>query len=261
MATASWDREARVWDAGKGELLQRFQGHADRVEGLAFSPDGRRVLTGSLDGTVRLWDAATGKELANFHGHEGPVARVVFAPDGRTAASAGWDRTVRVWRMPSAYEAVVAWQVFPDAYQPPEKLATAVRRQVTLLDSPKYAAREGAAIVLRELGDEIVPLLLRIDPASLSPEQLSRVAGLLADRRRLTPAEAAGLRNDLAFLLDCLDADDAPVRRSALARLRTLTGAPGPTWSSTPMPPRKRGAPPRRSCVIAWSILRTHLTD
>jgi hypothetical protein len=224
VVTGSWDNDARIWDAAAGELLQRLQGHTDRVEGAVFSPDGRRVLTGSLDGTVRLWDAATGKELAKFDGHEGPVARVVFAPDGRTAASAGWDHNVRLWRMPSAYDPVVAWQVFPDAYQPPEKLAAAVRRQVALLDSPRYAAREEAAIVLRELGDEIVPLLLRIDPASLSPEQSSRVALVLAGQRRLTPAEAAELRNDLAFLLDCLEADDAPVRRAALARLRTVTG-------------------------------------
>jgi hypothetical protein len=78
-----------------------------------------------------------------------------------------------------------------------QMLAAAVRRQVTLLDWPKYAAREAAVIVLRALGDEIVPLLLRIDAASLSPEQSSRVAGVLAGRRRrLTPVEAAGLRKD-----------------------------------------------------------------
>jgi WD40 repeat protein len=227
LLTGSWDRRVRLWDAATGEVLRTFEGHTDRVEGVAFSPDGRRLLTGSLDQTVRLWDAITGKELHKFEGHEAPVSRVAFAPDGRTAASAGWDRSVRLWRLPSAYDPVLARQVFPEAYQPPEKLAAAVRRHLVLLDSPSYSAREEAAIVLRELGDEIVPLLLRLDPATLTPEQASRVSRLLAGRSRLTAKQVTGLRDDRSFLLDCLEADEAPVRQAALMRLREVTKAEG----------------------------------
>ena len=38
-------------------------GHSSEVRSVAFSPDGKRILTGSTDNTSRLWDIATGKEL------------------------------------------------------------------------------------------------------------------------------------------------------------------------------------------------------
>src|SRR5437763_14544438 len=44
-------------------------GHALRIDGLAFSPDGRLCATGSKDATVRLWETATGRELRKLTGH------------------------------------------------------------------------------------------------------------------------------------------------------------------------------------------------
>src|SRR4051794_19824932 len=44
-------------------------GHAMRVDGLAFSPDGQLCATGSKDNTVRLWETATGRELRKLVGH------------------------------------------------------------------------------------------------------------------------------------------------------------------------------------------------
>jgi WD40 repeat protein len=50
-----------------------LRGHEDRVNSVAFSPDGRTVVTGSQDKTVRLWDLTTGKETAALRGHEDAV--------------------------------------------------------------------------------------------------------------------------------------------------------------------------------------------
>jgi WD40 repeat protein len=64
---------------------------------LAFSPDGKRLASGSADWTVRVWDAAGGAALLTLCGHEGVVASVAFSPDGKRIASGARDWTVRVW--------------------------------------------------------------------------------------------------------------------------------------------------------------------
>src|SRR5207245_836997 len=93
--------------------VRRFQGHTGEVACVAFSPDGKRALSGAAkrqysihasrekkeetlqkeDNTVRLWDVETGKELRRFEGHRSFVVAVAFSPDGRRALSAGMVQT------------------------------------------------------------------------------------------------------------------------------------------------------------------------
>jgi WD40 repeat protein len=72
-----------------------LEGHADRVYGAVFAPDGR-ILTASADKTARLWDR-DGKPLATLQGHTGEVWSAVFAPDGRRILTASDDSTARLW--------------------------------------------------------------------------------------------------------------------------------------------------------------------
>ncbi|HEX2244922.1 MAG TPA: hypothetical protein VHH94_01290, partial [Gammaproteobacteria bacterium] len=55
LATASWDKTARLWDTASGKLLATLTGHGDEVYHVAFSPDGIRLATASYDNTARLW--------------------------------------------------------------------------------------------------------------------------------------------------------------------------------------------------------------
>ena len=64
---------------------------------MAFSPDGKTILTGSLDNTARLWDAATGQPRGGAMTHQGPVNAVAFSPDGKTILTGSVDGKARLW--------------------------------------------------------------------------------------------------------------------------------------------------------------------
>jgi WD40 repeat protein/tetratricopeptide (TPR) repeat protein len=94
------DGQAHLWDVAKRAHLRVFP-HDNAVLAVAFSPDGRRVLTGSADQTAQLWDAATGRPLGKPLTHDGLVLAVAFSPDGRTILTCSQrsttQGTVRLW--------------------------------------------------------------------------------------------------------------------------------------------------------------------
>ena len=112
IASGSWDRTGRIWNASTGRCLQTLSGHgatlndkdsmgrtsrlnAGAVKAIAWSPNSEQVLTGSADRTVRVWEALTGYCLHTLEGHRGEVLAVEWCPDGVKIVSAG--DTIRVW--------------------------------------------------------------------------------------------------------------------------------------------------------------------
>jgi WD40 repeat protein len=104
-----------LWDAATGKetvLLGRiaiFRNSSSLSWGLnsvAFSPDGKQVLTCGGDETVHLWDVATGKEIRQFVGHTDEVTSVAFSLDGKYVLSGSWDMTTRVWDAAAGKELV-----------------------------------------------------------------------------------------------------------------------------------------------------------
>ena len=81
----------------EGAVVVPQLGHTGSVEAVAFSPDGRFIVSGSGDRTLGLWDAANGALLKTFRGHDGPVYSVAFSPDGRFIVSGSDDQTLKLW--------------------------------------------------------------------------------------------------------------------------------------------------------------------
>ena len=71
--------------------------HVKPVISVAFSPDSKRIVTGSEDGRTRVWDTATGQLLLTLSpkGIESYIA--VFTPDGKRIATANSDNSARLW--------------------------------------------------------------------------------------------------------------------------------------------------------------------
>ena len=86
-----------------------LKGHSEAVNGVAFSPDGKQIVSGSDDNTVRVWDATTGQQSLTLKANSRYVSSVAFSPDGKWIASGGGNEgslggTVRVWDAASGQE-------------------------------------------------------------------------------------------------------------------------------------------------------------
>jgi WD40 repeat protein len=106
----------RIWDAASGELKSKLEGHTGRIRDVAYSPDGRLLvsvgggpLKGSLKrdpggpGQVKLWNAATGKQVDSFESKD-QFTCVAFRPDGRRLAAGNLDGSVMLWTLPEVID-------------------------------------------------------------------------------------------------------------------------------------------------------------
>jgi len=78
-------------------IVMTLIGHTGGVNSVAYSPDGKRIVSASDDKTIKIWDATTGEELKTLAGHDGPVYSATFSPDGKRIVSASADETLKLW--------------------------------------------------------------------------------------------------------------------------------------------------------------------
>ena len=86
----------RIWDPTTREPILHIDDDHGCVRALAFSPDGRRLFSGTDRGALSIWDATNGRRLRRLHGHRGPVRDLRFT--GGALESLGEDG-LRRWRV------------------------------------------------------------------------------------------------------------------------------------------------------------------
>jgi len=96
---SSVDERIKIWDANTGKLVAIPKGHTWGVNCLAWTADGRKLISGSLDYTIRTWNTSTWQQLAVLTGHSHHVFGIAISPNGRILASASWDDTARLWNL------------------------------------------------------------------------------------------------------------------------------------------------------------------
>jgi WD40 repeat protein/serine/threonine protein kinase/tetratricopeptide (TPR) repeat protein len=80
--------------------------HGAMIRSIAWSPDGKNIVTGGWDGSAQVWDTTTGKPVGPTLRHPNPVNVVRFTPDGRTIVTGGPDGVTRWWDVVTAQQLV-----------------------------------------------------------------------------------------------------------------------------------------------------------
>ncbi|MEH2370114.1 WD40 repeat domain-containing protein, partial [Nostoc sp.] len=82
-----------------GSLLLSLTGHSKRVNAVAFTPNGKQVISASWDKTLKLWNLETGECEHTFQGHSDRVTAVALTSDGKQVISTSWDNTLKLWNL------------------------------------------------------------------------------------------------------------------------------------------------------------------
>ena len=91
------NQQTVLWDIQNGKLHRKFGGHKGDVLKMVFSPDGKRISTGSDDNTVIIWDIGSGNQVNVLTGHTNNVQALVYSPDGNYLISGANDNVIIVW--------------------------------------------------------------------------------------------------------------------------------------------------------------------
>ena len=89
MATSffgSYGNSVQVWNTTTNKLVLNYTGNADVVGSVAWSPDGKYIVSSSWDGSTQVWNASTGQKIHDFENNQRELGQAAWSPDGKTIA-------------------------------------------------------------------------------------------------------------------------------------------------------------------------------
>jgi len=89
----------KIWDANTGKLIAKPEGHTWSVNCLAWTADGKTLISGSNDSSIRTWNTTTWQQINVLTEHTSVVTAIALSPNGRILASVSWDGTARLWNL------------------------------------------------------------------------------------------------------------------------------------------------------------------
>jgi hypothetical protein len=223
----------RIVEQSTGLVRRHLTGHRAEVSSLAFTPDGRRLVTGSFDNTGLVWDVA----LASLAVPEKNPSKL-WTDLGSAEANPANRALAGLAADPAAALALLKEKLRPAAA--PDSVT--LDRLVADLGSDNFRVRDKAFADLDRMGEAIVPelrqrteraqteesrrritrLLEKHDPAAVGPDQLRRLRGLEFLEQLGTP-EARQLLGTLAG-----GSPEARLTREAQDSVRRLAGRLSP---------------------------------
>ncbi|MEA5619661.1 serine/threonine-protein kinase [Cronbergia sp. UHCC 0137] len=89
----------KLWNFTTGQELAVLQGHSQRVNVVAISPNGKTLVSGSDDKTIKVWNLTTKKLVYTLTGHSDSIHALAFSTDGKTLVSGSDDHNIKVWNL------------------------------------------------------------------------------------------------------------------------------------------------------------------
>jgi len=200
--------DINLWEMASKKLRQKFHGHTTAVHSLAFSADGKTLVSGSMDTTGLVWDvtgmrtnvapALSEKKLASHW-------KTLASLDTATAGQAVWALNADPQLAVGFLSARLRELPKPDPQQMP--------RLVADLDSQSFETRESAEKKLKALGKLAVPALNEASARKVSLEASRRIEALLENREAAIQSPEA---LQILRALEVLEHIGTPAARDAL---------------------------------------------